>query len=86
MTLAQIKTFIEQLKASEREELRAYLQQEEHLTRLRAGTMNVERLLEVAQKLQEGMSQAEWADLLHSFSEAEPDYLEALDDDGLPIL
>lgn len=83
LNLQDVKQAIDQFSLEELRELRAYL---DGLTTgefpLRAGTMDVDALVEAANALREGVSPQVWEEMLQAMNE---NYIEPLDDDGFPI-
>lgn len=81
MSLQDLKDAIDQLSPEERAELLAYIYEQEQRPELRAGTMNVDALLEGAAAIRAEMSAADFEAMLDAMEE---EYVEPLDDDGLP--
>lgn len=82
INLQAVKDAVDQLSPEERSELRAYL--DEHNASqpvLRAGTMNVDALLQAAKAIREGFSDAEWDEIESAMND---EYIEPVDEDGFP--
>ncbi|MBK8022739.1 MAG: hypothetical protein IPK19_15230 [Chloroflexi bacterium] len=82
LNLQEVKAAVDHLSPDERAELRAYLDQGE-VRVLRAGTMDVDALLEAARQIREGFTDEEWEEVERAMNE---EYIEPVDDDGFPLL
>ena len=82
LNLQEVKVAIDHFSPEERAELRAYLDEHEMIT-LRAGTMDVDILLEAARKIREGFTDEEWHEVEQAMNE---EYIEPVDDEGFPKL
>lgn len=82
LNLQEVKVAIDHFSPEERAELRAYLDERETI-KLRAGTMNIDVLLEAARKIREGFTDAEWHEVEQAMNE---EYIEPVDDEGFPRL
>ena len=82
--LQEVKEAIDHLSPDERAELRVYLDERgTAATPLRAGTMNVDALLEAARAIREGFTDDEWNEVERAMND---EYIEPVDEDGFPIL
>lgn len=82
LNLQEVKEAIDYLSPEERAELRAYLDERETIT-LRAGTMNIDTLLEAVRKMHKGITESEWDEIEQAMNQ---EYIEPVDDDGFPLL
>lgn len=82
LNLQEVKEAIDYLSPEERAELRAYLDERETIT-LRAGTMNIDALLEAVREMHEGITESDWDEIVQAMNE---EYIEPVDDDGFPRL
>jgi uncharacterized alpha-E superfamily protein len=84
MNLQEVKEAVDHLSPEERAELRAYLDEQttQEETPLRAGTMNVDALLEAGRAIREGFSDEEWEAIEQAMNE---EYIEPVDKDGFPL-
>lgn len=84
LKLQQMKEAVDQLSPEERAELRAYLDEwAAEKPSLRAGTMDIDALLDAAREIREGLASEEWDDIQRAMNE---DFIEPVDDDGFPRL
>jgi uncharacterized alpha-E superfamily protein len=84
MTLQAVKEVVDQLSPAERAELRDYLEEQTvDVSMLRPGTMDVDALLEAAREIREGFSKEEWEEIVAAMNE---EYIEPVDEDGMPLL
>jgi uncharacterized protein YeeX (DUF496 family) len=74
MTFEEIKAYVDELSAEDRQQLREYL--DDHIE-LKAGTMDINKLLEAVDKIREGMSQEEIDEMIALMNE---EYIEEVDD------
>ena len=82
--LQEVKEAIDHLSPEERAELRAYLDERRVAAMpLRAGTMNIDALLEAARAIREGFTDDEWDEVERAMND---EYIEPVDEDGFPIL
>ncbi len=83
LNLQEMKEAVDYLAPEERAELRAYLDEREtEETTLRAGTMDVDALLDAARAIREGFTDEEWDDVERAMNE---EYIEPVDADGFPL-
>lgn len=81
LNLQEVKEAVDYLSPEERAELRAYLDEREaEKTKLRAGTMDIDALLEAARAIREDFTDEEWQEVERAMNE---EYIEAVDEDGL---
>ncbi len=84
MNLQEVKEAVDHLSPEERAELRSYLDEQtvQEEAPLKAGTMNVDALLEAAKAIREGFSDEEWEAIEQAMNE---EYIEPVDEDGFPL-
>jgi hypothetical protein len=68
LNLQEVKDAIDYLSPEERAELRAYLDEHETLT-LRAGTMDIDVLIEAVRVMHEGLTESEWDEIVQAMNE-----------------
>ena len=83
LTLQEVKTAIDKLSPEDRHELRDYLnQQDSESMDFKAGTMDIEKLLEAAKAIRESMNPKDFEEMIDAMNE---EYIEPIGDDGFPL-
>jgi uncharacterized alpha-E superfamily protein len=84
LTLQEVKQAVDHFSPEEVRELRAYLDAQSNAEIvLRAGTMDIDALLDAARAIRAGITDEEWQAIENAMSE---EYIEPIDDDGFPTL
>jgi hypothetical protein len=80
LSLQELKNAVNRLSASERDELRAYLEEEVSTSHqvMQSGTMDVDALLIAAQEIRESMSPQDFETMLDAMNE---EFIEITDED-----